>query len=391
MRKLTIVFFDAGGGHRNAANALKSVIERQQRPWQVELLNLQELLDAIDPLQKVAHIRLQDGYNLILRKGWTRLTPQLLVLLHSAIRMWHRPIVRALERYWQQNKADLVLSVIPNFNRALGESVHQVIPNAPFVTLMTDFADYPPHFWVERESEYVICGTQRAVEQALCIGARPEQCFLVSGMVLAPRFYDTVRLDRDVERQRLGLHPSLPTALVLFGGHGSPSMLGIAESLQQAKTPLQMIMICGRNESLANNIRQIAAAKPIFIEGFTNRVDYYMALSDFFIGKPGPGSISEALHFNLPVIVTRNGSTMPQERYNAEWVQENEVGVVLKSFSEIQAAVRDLLDGGRLESLRANVAARRNVAVFEAVDLLARFIPAENVPNTMTQAQLVRD
>jgi len=168
-------------------------------------------------------------------------------------------------------------------------------------------------------------------------------------------------------------------------------MLGIAESLQQAKTPLQMIMICGRNESLANNIRQIAAAKPIFIEGFTNRVDYYMALSDFFIGKPGPGSISEALHFNLPVIVTRNGSTMPQERYNAEWVQENEVGVVLKSFSEIQAAVRDLLDDGRLESLRANVAARRNVAVFEAVDLLARFIPAENVPNTMTQAQLVRD
>jgi len=172
MRKLTIVFFDAGGGHRNAANALKSVIERQQRPWQVELLNLQELLDAIDPLQKVAHIRLQDGYNLILRKGWTRLTPQLLVLLHSAIRMWHRPIVRALERYWQQNKADLVLSVIPNFNRALGESVHQVIPNAPFVTLMTDFADYPPHFWVERESEYVICGTQRAVEQALCMFSR---------------------------------------------------------------------------------------------------------------------------------------------------------------------------------------------------------------------------
>ena len=91
------------------------------------------------------------------------------------------------------------------------------------------------------------------------------------------------------------------------------------------------------------------------------------------------------------MIVTRNGSTMPQERYNAEWVQENEVGVVLKSFSEIQAAVRDLLDDGRLESLRANVAARRNVAVFEAVDLLARFIPAENVPNTMTQAQLVRD
>ena len=36
------------------------------------------------------------------------------------------------------------------------------------------------------------------------------------------------------------------------------------------------------------------------MEGFTTNVDYYMALSDFLIGKPGPGCISEALQFHLP-------------------------------------------------------------------------------------------
>ena len=184
MRKLTIVFFDAGAGHRNAANALKNVAELQGRPWQIELLNLQELLDTIDPLNKVAHIRLQDGYNLLLRNGWTRFTPQLLAVLHSTVHMLHRPIVRVLERYWQRHDADLVLSVIPNFNRALSESVRHALPKAPFVTLMTDFADYPPHFWVERETEYVICGTQHAVDQAISIGTQPEKCFLVSGMIL---------------------------------------------------------------------------------------------------------------------------------------------------------------------------------------------------------------
>ena len=42
---------------------------------------------------------------------------------------------------------------------------------------------------------------------------------------------------------------------------------------------------------------------PMFVEGFTKEVPYYMRLSDFFIGKPGPGSISEALAMKLPVLV----------------------------------------------------------------------------------------
>ena len=76
-RKITIVFFEAGGGHRSAAEALKAVLESQARPWKVELLNLQELLDRLDMLKKLTGLRIQDGYNLILRKGWTRLTRRL--------------------------------------------------------------------------------------------------------------------------------------------------------------------------------------------------------------------------------------------------------------------------------------------------------------------------
>src|SRR5438270_14089438 len=180
MRKLRIVFFDAGGGHRNAANAIKTAMEQQERPCLVEFLNLQDLLDSIYPLQKLAKIRLQDGYNLLLRKGWTRFTPQMLTMLHGAIRLWHRPVVRALEKYWKENPADVVLSVIPNFNRALAESIRHAMRDSRFVTLITDFADYPPHFWIERESQYVICGTERAVAQATSLGLRHEQIFQTS-------------------------------------------------------------------------------------------------------------------------------------------------------------------------------------------------------------------
>src|SRR5260370_16718920 len=68
-----------------------------------------------------------------------------------------------------------------------------------------------------------------------------------------------------------------------------------------------------------------------------------MALADFFVGKPGPGSISEALQFHLPVIVECNSKTLPQERYNAKWVTENGYGIVVPSFKKIAPAVQRLL------------------------------------------------
>ena len=60
----------------------------------------------------------------------------------------------------------------------------------------------------------------------------------------------------------------------------------------------------------------------MYVEGFTKEVPRYMQLADYFIGKPGPGSISEAVAMRLPVIVERNAWTLPQERYNADWVRE---------------------------------------------------------------------
>ena len=162
MRNLTIVFHDAGGGHRNAAWALKAVLEEQHYPWNVRLLNLQELLEPIDLVQKATGHRLQDGYNLLLRKGWTRLTPQLLVLLQCTIRLQQPRIVRILRNFWAQNPTDLVLSVIPHFNACLAESIRREMPRATFVTVLTDLADYPPNFWIERESEYIVCGSERA-------------------------------------------------------------------------------------------------------------------------------------------------------------------------------------------------------------------------------------
>jgi len=62
--------------------------------------------------RRAHRIRIQDGYNLILRKGWTRPTPQLLVLLRGLVRLYHGRVVSVLEKVLRENPTDLVLSVI---------------------------------------------------------------------------------------------------------------------------------------------------------------------------------------------------------------------------------------------------------------------------------------
>ena len=201
---------------------------------------------------------------------------------------------------------------------------------------------HAPRITGEKESQYVVCGTERAVAQAIALGHSREAIFTTSGMVLNPRFYNSPKLDRSAERLKLGLRPDWPTALVLFGGHGSPAMLKIARALQESAARLQMIFICGHSKKLAADLRRMPATKPMFVEGFTQQVDYYMSLADFFIGKPGPGSIAEALHFGLPVIVECNSRTMPQERYNTQWVRENEAGEIAIYYRGQHLASREV-------------------------------------------------
>ena len=125
---------------------------------------------------------------------------------------------------------------------------------------------------------------------------------------------------------------------------------------------------------LADALRGRRSRLRTFVEGFTNQVPFYMPLSDFFIGKPGPGSVSEAVAMRLPVIVERNAWTLPQERYNAEWILEKQLGLVVRGPHQIPAAIKELLERGNLARFRAQAAAIHNRAVYEIPGILRRIV-----------------
>ena len=371
--RLSFIYFDAGGGHRSAARALTAAAQELRAPWEIEFLNLQELLDPLDIVKKLVGVRVQDVYNYMLEKGWTLGAGQLLPLLHAAIRSHHSLILELLTRYWLDNRPDIVVSLIPNFNRVLAESVRHALPDVPFVTVLTDLADYPPHFWIEPESEYLVVGSGRAAEQAYSMGHSRDHVFQTSGMIINPSFYSIPEADHRQQRESEGLQPHRLTGLVMFGGQGSRAMLQIACRLNELDW-LQLIFIAGRNQNLEAELRRMSFRIPVHIEGFTSRMPHFMQMSDFFIGKPGPGSLSEALFMGLPVIVERNAWTLPQERFNTEWVVESEVGMVVQSFREIGTAVERLRDPVVFSRYHASARRLRNRAVYEVITILENIL-----------------
>jgi hypothetical protein len=366
MKTVDLVYFNAGGGHRASALALETIMREQQRPWNVRLVNLFEVLDPQDRFGQLTGMKPEALYNQRLARGWTLGLAQELKLLQGMIRLGHSMLVRQLQQHWLATEPDMVVSLVPNFNRAMFESLASTLPGVPYVTALTDMADFPPNFWIEQEqAQHYVCGTPRAVEQAREAGIAEACIHATSGMIIRPEFYRMPDIDRDEARRSLGLDAGRPTALVMFGGHGSKAMLGIAKALRD----MQLILMCGHNKTLADQLRTLKSEAPHVVIGFTSEMARYMQIADFMIGKPGPGSISEAVQQGLPVIVARNAWTMPQERYNTQWVRENKVGVVCKGFGAIREAVLELTK--HLDEFRRNASRIDNRAVFEIPDILA--------------------
>ena len=380
MKKITFAIYDMGGGHRSTANALKAVIEQNNLPWEVEIVEI--LKDVFNTTFS------QDFYNRwILKQKWAKLIndPISVPIFKARIKLMHRHWRSQLRDYWQKTKPDMVVSLMPLFNKVLCESLEQALPGTPFVTSVTDFADCPKHFWIEQQNQRLICPSNTVYQQAKAAGYPTQNLFQTSGVVIHPRYSQPLHTDVVHQRQQLDLHPDLPTGLVCFGSHGSREMLEIAQHLNSTNQALQLIFICGRNEQLAQELRQLSTRYGKHIEGFTRDLPTFLKTADFFIGKPGSVGVSEAIARGLPVITECNPvMTLFQERATADWLRQNGFGTVVESFSQINQAVEALLQPTKFSQVQRQVNRYRNRAAFEVIEILDSILSNKNNNHTLS-------
>ncbi|MEL6157984.1 MAG: glycosyltransferase [Cyanobacteria bacterium J06627_32] len=379
--RVSVVTGQGGGGHYATYEALRAIAQRENLPWEFQVTDMDDIITELSQAGEVKNAYEMFGfsghdlYNLMVKGGWTWLWPLKMRLNKLLVKLNYQIGIETFTRHWQEQQPDIVVSVMPLYNKGLCASLQRAKPGTPYLTVMTDFADCPPDFWLDPAAgNTLVCGTEKAMEQARSLNISEERLVRSSGLVIHPDFYQKREISPEERAQRrlaLGLAPDRATGIITFGGNGASTMLDIARRLETLSDRAQFIFACGRNSAVAQSLRGYSGSQPRVVLDFVETIADYLQLSDFFIGKPGNVSVSEALAMKLPVITACNRLTMSQERYCAEWIAKQAVGTVMKSFKQVDKAVENLLQPATYNQYKANLDTFENRAVYELAALLS--------------------
>ena len=162
------------------------------------------------------------------------------------------------------------------------------------------------------------------------------------------------RIDRREALEKLGLHPGIPTLLVMGGSQGAS---GINQALIKAMPslqgiPLQVIHLSGSRDErlLEDNYRRENI--PAHVAAFHHRMEEVYSAADFVIARAGAASLAELAAFALPaLLVPYPYAADDHQTRNAEiFVRANAALMLQESeFSgELLAKkIRDLLSESR--------------------------------------------
>ena len=371
-RKVDVVFFDAGSGHRTAAEALVAAIRLRRPDWRVRSVDLLDILTGY-PLYRWIQRAGVNHFNRMLRRD--RVTDlrgliRLCLNLHDRLTPGNIPRIAA---FWAGTPPDVVLSVTPMNNVALGRALRAVNPRGVYATLPVDFEEALPGYWFNPgEGHRYLLGSERLVQQAAEAGIPPAAVHALSGMIAHPEAYGPSASPQDIRAatRRHGLDPDLPTVLVQFGGQGSVLVRDVARALAGSGPRVNLILMCGRNTRLAQGLRRWNSPVPTLVLGYVPSPLPYRELCTVLVGKPGTMTIAEAVVGERPLVAVRSAGMHPVQGGNETWLRRSGVGMVVEDAQAVPAALQRVLQ--ELEAFRVQIRGHPTRGVFEVAELVER-------------------
>lgn len=365
-KRILILMSDTGGGHRSAAEAVSDALARE--------------------FPERHHVKIMDG---IARAA---------IFPFNHMASWYLPVITYGEYWWgvgfhSTNRAsvirtaqpllgamigvrlrgilrdenpDLVVSVHPLLtslvSRALG-AVHMLVP---FVVVVTDLFD-AHGVWFDPRADLTLVASSGADAAARRFGV-PDEKIRVVGLPVSLEFLSRGHSKAE-QRTQLGLVPDLTTVLLVGGGEGMGKLYETARAIAEARPPIQLVVIAGRNKALKQKLEATEWEIPVVTQGFVTNMPEWMRAADVLITKAGPGTIMEGLACGLPILLS--GFLPGQEEGNVTFVEESGVGVLRRGPEEIARTLSEWLAPGSETLAQLSARARALARPGAALDIAA--------------------
>jgi 1,2-diacylglycerol 3-beta-galactosyltransferase len=410
-RTLLFLIADTGAGHRSAANAIRNAItlisQQEQEEWLQRHPDETEegeyppptyRIEIVDVFEEYSRFPLREAVKLY---GPTiRYNPKLFGrMFHMsnkdrqirAMRTLATPLIHnGLKRLFTSVQPDVIVSIHPLLNHVTIRALQDLDLHVPFLTVVTDLVSV--HYsWFAPGADGYIVPTEHAKRLYLKRGLDPERVHML-GMPIDPKFTLPIEGKQELQR-KLGFDPRLPVVLLVGGGDGAGGLRTAVHAISQARLPVQMLIITGRNQRLYVHLQRARSSLhvPARVFGFVQNMPEMMRAADVIVTKAGPGTICEALACELPVILS--GYVPGQEEGNVSFVLENNVGVLARDSSELIDTLRRLVKPGS-QVMRTQLENAKRIsrprASFDIAGCILSFLPPPGAPGIWQTEQQQR-
>jgi len=350
-KRLMFLLSDTGGGHKASAKAIKGALDIMY-PGKFTC----EIEDMWTDHGKWPYNKMVPGYQWLARYKvgnwmWKLLyqTSQIPPNRWLTGQLAHAANGEAFEAYMRAYEPDIVVSVHPlcqdvplRILDRMGGGKRKV----PFVTVVTDLGSAST-LWFHKNVDKCCVPGDVCEKIAIRKGLKPHQ-IKKHGLPVRQGFWEAGnrRKTSALTKTKLGLQ-LVPTVLVMGGGDGVGPMQAIAKNVGDKLGALegnyQMIVVCGKNENVANSLKSSAwpTNVNVVVNGFVSNMDDWMVAADLMVTKAGPGTIAEAAIVGLPCMLS--GFLPGQEEGNVPYVINNGYGDFSRDPKKISTKVTEWL------------------------------------------------
>lgn len=344
-KKKKLVLFISKGGfcHTAAGDTLRSFLGDE---YDIEVLNpIQDLLHSIDPVKMFTFGKL-DGegfWNKMVQSGWVgtanwgakHIAPTLILSKR-------RIIEKKVTEYLDKEMPDLVISLIPFLNRAFADASQK--SNLPFllITLDADLTTWLMGMHKITHQNYAVTigsDLELAQQQLKNKKISPDHVHNI-GYPIRDSFFEPHNKAAICKEWNIPTNKFI--IMILMGGLGSYASYLYAKKIAAMNVNTHVLVCTGRNTAIADKIKKIKCTPGVSITTipFTKKIADLMFVSNLFISKPGSGSVSEAVHMKLPMLLDSTCSALNWEQANLTLVKQHGWGDVVYKFKDLEPMIK---------------------------------------------------
>lgn len=337
-KRIIVIYFESGGGHKMTAEAIQSVLNRIG--YTTHIITFNEAFPYVPWSDKIYNTWLKwGGCGRRLINSIARVMP---LVTYGMKWLSYLPPVR-----WAINESTYqlllkygepaeVISCMTGTNGLMMTSFKRVHSKLAYTVLCSDFSD-PMGTWGGADYDRFITPTDVGAIQA--VRQKYTNIKQIGGVMLRDIWYQSLP-NKQALRTMIHFQSSDIVVGVFYGGTAPDYLYKRIITLYECG--FKGVVITGGNNTLRDKLCERKMENWI-IEGRVeaDKLRMYMAVMNVLISKPGPGVVSEALSMQVPLLL-EDINVMYQEKVVLDYVVKRGYGKAFTKWNQVTSLVKSI-------------------------------------------------